>query len=169
MKATSSAYWLSILVYGVTACVLGPYSLNGISAALLVVLVAGALLPPSCGFLSVAAYLAAGLFLPVYANHASGLGTLLGSYGGYLFALLLCPLAISFFVRYLKKDYLLSVLIGFGAAMLLYFAFGMVWYTVSTGKNIAAVMQSQVTPCILVLMDALAAFLISARLHKGKR
>jgi len=49
-----------------------------------VVLLAGIVLGPRLGALSVAAYLLLGLVAPVYSAGASGLGTLLGPTGGYL-------------------------------------------------------------------------------------
>jgi biotin transport system substrate-specific component len=49
-----------------------------------VVLLAGMVLGPRLGTLSVAAYLVLGLFAPVYAGGGSGLGALLGPTGGYL-------------------------------------------------------------------------------------
>ena len=50
------------------------------------VLLAGMVLGPRLGTLSVLTYLTLGLLAPVYAGGASGLGTLLGPTGGYLLA-----------------------------------------------------------------------------------
>ena len=50
----------------------------------LVVLLAGMVLGPRLGALSMTAYLLLGLIAPVYAGGASGLGVLLGPTGGYL-------------------------------------------------------------------------------------
>ena len=50
-----------------------------------VVLLAGMVLGPRLGVLSVLAYLVLGLVAPVYAGGASGLGALFGPTGGYLF------------------------------------------------------------------------------------
>ena len=50
-----------------------------------VVLLAGMVLGPRLGVLSVLAYLILGLFAPVYAGGTSGLGALFGPTGGYLF------------------------------------------------------------------------------------
>lgn len=50
----------------------------------LVVLLAGMVLGPRLGALSMAAYLLLGLIAPVYAGGTSGLGVLLGPTGGYL-------------------------------------------------------------------------------------
>ena len=50
------------------------------------VLLAGMVLGPRLGALSVLTYLTLGLVAPVYAGGASGLGTLLGPTGGYLLA-----------------------------------------------------------------------------------
>ena len=49
------------------------------------VLLAGMVLGPRLGVLSVLAYLILGLFAPVYAGGTSGLGALFGPTGGYLF------------------------------------------------------------------------------------
>ena len=49
-----------------------------------VVLLAGMVLGPRLGALSVVAYLVVGLIAPVYSGAASGLGALLGPTGGYL-------------------------------------------------------------------------------------
>lgn len=168
-SSSTSRLWLTALVFAVACCVLGPYNLNGISPVVAVVLVMGALQPAGYSFVSVLAYLVVGLFLPVYPAGLSGPGILFGSYGGYLFALLLCPIAICYAVRYLKKEFLLSLCIGFGAAWLLYFGIGAIWYLIRSGKKLLEVLTLQGIPCLLFLADAFAAFLIVARLHKGKR
>jgi biotin transport system substrate-specific component len=51
-----------------------------------VVLLAGMVLGPRLGALSVVAYLVLGLVAPVYSGGTSGLGVLFGPTGGYLFA-----------------------------------------------------------------------------------
>ena len=48
------------------------------------VLLAGMVLGPRLGLLTVAAYLVLGLAAPVYAGGAAGAGVLLGPSGGYL-------------------------------------------------------------------------------------
>jgi biotin transport system substrate-specific component len=53
-----------------------------------VVLLAGMVLGPRLGVLSVLAYLILGLFAPVYAGGTSGLGALFGPTGGYLLGFL---------------------------------------------------------------------------------
>lgn len=58
----------------------------------LFVLLAGMLLGPRLAALSVLAYLALGLFAPVYAGGTSGLGVLLGPTGGYLWGFVLAAL-----------------------------------------------------------------------------
>ena len=172
MKKASSSnarLWLTAAVFAVTACVVGPYNLNGISPVVLVVLVAGALEPAGYALASVAAYLAVGIFLPIYPSGLSGIGTLFGTYGGYLLSLLLCPLAISYSVRCLRKEFALSLCIGFGAAWLLYFGIGSIWYLIRSEKALLEVLKMQGIPCLLFLADALAAFLIVMRLHRNKR
>jgi biotin transport system substrate-specific component len=57
-----------------------------ITGQTLAVLVVGGALGVRRGVLSVAFYLALGLFVPVYANHASGLGTIVG-FNGFMPAL----------------------------------------------------------------------------------
>lgn len=53
-----------------------------------VVLLAGMVLGPRLGLLTVLAYLVLGLLTPVYAGGASGLGALFGPTGGYLWGFL---------------------------------------------------------------------------------
>ncbi len=55
----------------------------------LVVLLAGMVLGPRLGALSVIAYLALGLIAPVYAGGTAGVGVLLGPTGGYLWGFIL--------------------------------------------------------------------------------
>ena len=66
---------------------------------------AGALLGPVRGFLSVSLYLVLGAVgLPVFAEHSSGVGVLTGISAGYLYAFPLAALLIGALVKYVAGD-----------------------------------------------------------------
>jgi len=67
----------------------------------LAILLAGAVLGPLRGFLSVALYLVLGLAgLPVFAEHSAGPGVFTGITAGYLWSYLLIGLVVGFLVKY---------------------------------------------------------------------
>lgn len=169
MKNKTARLWLICIAFTVLMSVLGPYNLNGISPVVLAVLLAGAMEQTAFGFVSVLGYLLVGLVLPVYPGGGKGLGFLFGNYGGYLLSLLLCVLAVLYATHALKKDPLLSALIGFGASFILYFGIGMVWYLISSETPFVDAMQKLGVPCIFFLADTLAAFLLLAAFPRAKR
>jgi biotin transport system substrate-specific component len=79
--ATAALFTAIVAVAAVVAIPVGavPFTLQ-----VFVVLLAGMALGPRLGALSVIAYLILGMFAPVYAGGASGLGALFGPTGGYL-------------------------------------------------------------------------------------
>jgi biotin transport system substrate-specific component len=79
-----SALFAALIAGGAFAAIpLGPVPFT---LQVFAVLLAGMVLGPRLGTLSVLTYLTLGLLAPVYAGGASGLGTLLGPTGGYLLA-----------------------------------------------------------------------------------
>ena len=64
------------------------------------VMLAGCILGPWRGFLSVSLYLVLGLFLPVYAEHSSGPGVWTGISWGYLVSFPIAALLGGFLVKY---------------------------------------------------------------------
>lgn len=160
--------FFAVLVFTLAACIFGPYQLSGVSAAVAVALLAGVALDPLPGTLSVGLYLLVGLWLPVYAGGGYGLATLCGDYGGYLFALLPCTLAVSALRYSLRKNALLATFIGLCAAFFLYFGIGILWYVFKTGAAVGSLFNSSLSyACLRFGLDALLAFCVSPTLYRA--
>jgi len=82
-ELATAALFTAIL--SVTAFVAMPVGSVPFTLQVYVVLLAGMVLGPRLGVLSVLAYLILGLLAPVYAGGTAGLGVLFGPTGGYLF------------------------------------------------------------------------------------
>lgn len=96
----------------------------------LFVLLAGLVLGPRLGALSVAAYLALGLIAPVYAGGTSGLGVLVGPTGGYLIGFVLGAAVAGAVSRTGKPG--LARYVGAGLAGLVpIYALGATWLALS--------------------------------------
>lgn len=152
------------------ACLLGPYSLNCISIAVLVMMVSGILQVPGFAFLSGLLYLIAGIWLPVLPdwNHgwASGFGVLFGNSGGMILALPLISLTIALFRRAVRKNDQMGILLGLLASFVLYFGFALLWFVIKGGS---ISLSSMLPAFTLYGMDALIAFAIKELYHRRTR
>ena len=115
----------------------------------LVVLLAGMVLGPRLGALSMVAYLALGLIAPVYAGGTSGLGVLLGPTGGYLWGFV--PAAVVAGVVARRSHGSLPRLTAAGLAGLvpIYFI-GAVWLALQLGLGLRAAVLTGVAPFVWV-------------------
>ena len=168
-----SKFWkavFSVLLFSYAMAIVGPYEYAGLSAAVPVMLLAGVSMGPLCSILSVAVYLLAGLWFPVYINGGCGAGALFGAHGGFLLVLLPCVLVISALIKGLKKHPLLALLLGLAIAFLLYFAFGILWYVISTGSSLAGVLSKGWGGIsLLFLLNCVLAFFVSGPLKRAVR
>jgi biotin transport system substrate-specific component len=96
----------------------------------LFVLLAGLVLGPRLGALSVIVYLLVGLVAPVYAGSTSGLGHLFGPSGGYLFGFVIAAAVAGLIGRHARRGsvpgLVMAVLAGLAALVPMY-AIGATW------------------------------------------
>lgn len=154
--------WKSIgicLLFCGLACVLGPYSLSCVSAAVLVMMISGFLQAPGFAFVSGLLYLVIGIFLPVLPdwNHGmtKGFGALFGTSGGMLLALPILAFTIAIFRRLPMKYPALNLLIGLAAGFIVFFGFGLLWFVIKSGT---VDLRAMGTAFLLYGLDAAAAF-----------
>jgi biotin transport system substrate-specific component len=126
------------------------------------VLLAGMLLGPRLGALSVLAYLALGLVAPVYAGGAAGAGVLFGPTGGYLWGFVAGAALAGLFARS-DSDPSLPRYVAAGLAGLVpIYVLGTLWLALQLHLDAAAAVTAGVAPFVWgdvlkVLAAALAA------------
>lgn len=126
-----------------------PFTLQVIS-----VLLAGMLLGPRLGVLSVLAYLLLGLVAPVYAGGASGFGALFGPTGGFLLGFVLAALVTGLVSR--AGEPTLPRLVGAGLLGLVpIYVLGALWLAFQLHLSAGAALATGVAP--FVWLDALKA------------
>jgi biotin transport system substrate-specific component len=123
------------------------------------VLLAGMALGPRLGMLSVVAYLVLGLIAPVYAGGASGIGTLLGPTGGYLFGFILAALVAGRVVRGGPPTALRFVSAGLIGLLPIY-VIGATWLAAQLELSVGAAVSLGVLP--FIAMDVVKALLAAA-------
>jgi biotin transport system substrate-specific component len=152
-----SALFAALIAGGAFAAIpLGPVPFT---LQVFAVLLAGMVLGPRLGALSVVAYLALGLLAPVYAGGASGLGALLGPTGGYLIAFI--PAVV--LTGYIATRGAPSVprLVAAGSIGLLpIYAMGATWLAAQLGLSATAAVTVGVLP--FVTMDVVKVLLAAA-------
>ena len=119
------------------------------------VLAAGLYLGPWLGALSMCAYLLIGLVAPVYAGGTSGLGTLFGPTGGYLWGFVLAAWLVGWLHRQLHAERLIATLAISLAGLLPIYALGTVWLGAQLHMGWRAALSAGVAP--FVLFDCLKA------------
>ncbi len=129
-----------------------------------VVLLAGMTLGPRLGVLSVTAYLILGLFAPVYAGGASGLGALFGPTGGYLFGFLGAALITGLMAG--RGEGTMPRLLAAGLAGLVpIYALGATWLAIQLGLTPSQAVLTGVAPFVwLDVLKAVAAALTARAL-----
>lgn len=138
-----------------------------ITAQTLAVMLAGCVLNTRQAALSVITYLLLGIIgVPVFAGGSSGLGIIMGKYGGYLIGFLLGAIVISLLKG--KKNSLIRL--GFAniiGGIVVIDLFGSIWFSVITGMN---VIQAFVVGALVFipgdLIKAVVAAVVANRLNK---
>lgn len=120
----------------------------------LFVLLAGMVLGPRVGVLSVLAYLVLGLVAPVYAGGTSGFGVLVGPSGGYLWGFVLAALVTGLVARAGAPALPRFVCAGLLGLLPLY-ALGTLWLALQLHVSAGAAIATGVAP--FVWLDALKA------------
>ena len=147
-----------------------PFTLQTLGVFLAVGLLGGKL-----GTAAVAVYVLLGAFgLPVFANFSGGLGVLLGTTGGYIIGFIFAALVMCGLERLLGRR-LRALLVSMLAGMIVYFAFGTVWfqavYMRTTGPvGLMTVLGWCVVPFIIPdLVKMALALVITARIRPHVR
>ena len=168
--------WRSVglcLLFCGLSCVLGPYSLSCVSAAVLVMMVSGFLQAPGFAFVSGFLYLVIGIFLPVLPDWGHGMtkgfGALFGTSGGMLLALPLLALTVSLFRRLPLKYSWLCRILGLAAGFVVFFGFGLLWYVIKAGSVDLGSMGMAFLFYGLDALAAYAAFPLFARASRRKQ
>lgn len=95
----------------------------------------GASLGMTRGAASLALYAVLGLFMPFYADGASGIEVIWGASGGYIIGFIFAAGAIGWFAQHGGDRRILSTFLGFIVAQLIIFAFGLVGLQIATGED----------------------------------
>ena len=95
----------------------------------------GASLGMTRGAASLALYAVLGLFLPFYADGASGWAVIWGASGGYIIGFIFAAGAIGWFSEHGGDRRILSTFLGFIVAQLIIFAFGLAGLKLATGED----------------------------------
>ncbi len=131
-------------------CVISPWSVPigpvPISLATLAVYLAGALLGPRDGALSVAAFLLLGLAgLPVFTGFAGGAAKFAGPTGGYLLGYLPCA-AIAGFAAHGENARRWRYALWMAAGTAVLYALGTAWFCVAAQSSVGAALGLCVLP-----------------------
>ncbi len=127
-----------------------------------VVLLAGAVLGPRLGALSVAAYLVLGLVAPVYAGGTSGIAALAGPTGGYLIGFLGAALVTGIVARS-GRPTLLRLLAATCMGLLPIYALGAMWLGVQLHLTPSEAVVTGIAPFVWVDMLKAVAAALTAR------
>lgn len=96
----------------------------------LFVLLAGLVLGPRLATLSMLAYIVLGLVAPVYAGGASGIGTLFGPAGGYIWGFVLAAALVGYLTERLKVIGLLRLTLVAATGLIPIYVLGATWLAV---------------------------------------
>jgi biotin transport system substrate-specific component len=129
-----------------------------------VVLLAGLVLGPRLGLMSVVAYLILGLVAPVYSGGASGLGVLLGPTGGYLIGFIPAVLLTGWLAGRRESSLAWLILAGLAGVLPIY-ALGATWLALQLDLTVRAAVAAGVAPFVWVdVLKALVAGLTARAL-----
>jgi biotin transport system substrate-specific component len=147
---------------GVGAWIVIPLPFVPITLQTLFTMLAGAMLGPYYGALSMIVYVLLGLIgIPVYAQGQSGLGALLGPAGGYLIGFIAGAVVIGLLTRARKKPGYLWLCFAMATGELVVLAFGVTWLFISTGRSLEAAIAVGFLPFVAgdILKIIVAAFI----------
>jgi biotin transport system substrate-specific component len=161
-ELATAALFTAIL--SVSAFVAIPVGSVPFTLQVFVVLLAGMALGARLGALSVVAYLVLGLFAPVYAGGASGLGALFGPTGGYLIGFAAAALVAGFIAEQGERTLPRLTIAGFAGLVPIY-AIGATWLAVQLHLSPSMAVLTGVAPFVwLDVLKAVAAALTARAL-----
>lgn len=112
-----------------------------------VVVLAGMVLGPRLGALSVLAYLLLGLVAPVYSGGTSGLGVLFGPTGGYLLGFVVAVIITGLIAHWPKGRWPRLLVAGL-AGLLPIYALGATWLALQLGLTRDAALAAGLVPFV---------------------
>lgn len=151
-ELTGAAFFSALIAGG--AFVTVPVGPVPFTLQVLFVLLAGMVLGPKLGALSVTAYLILGLVAPVYAGGTSGVGVLLGPTGGYLWGFVAAA-ALAGFISGRGRPGLPRLVAAGLTGLVPIYALGTVWLAATLHLGAAPALAAGVAP--FVWGDALKA------------
>ncbi len=141
-----------------------PLSPVPINLALFSVYLAGALLGPRYGTLSMVVYVLLGAVgLPVFSNFTGGLHKLVGPTGGYIAGYVLCAFLVGLLSRKWNFYFVMlsaAMLVGLAAC----YALGTAWFMIATKNSLAASLGM----CVIPFLPGDAFKIIAAVLLAGR-
>ena len=150
-------------VLSVAAFVAIPVGSVPFTLQVFVVLLAGMALGPRLGALSVIAYLILGMFAPVYAGGASGLGALFGPTGGYLIGFVAGAVVAGLVAE--RGETLSRLLVAGLAGLVPIYVIGATWLAVQLHLTPGVTVLTGVVPFVwLDVLKAVAAALTARAL-----
>ncbi len=165
---TRSLTWAALLAALIAsgAFIVIPLGPVPFTLQVLFVLMAGMILGPRLGALSVTAYLLLGLIAPVYAGGTSGLGVLFGPTGGFLIGFIPGAMLAGLLARRSRPSLPRLMLAGLAGLAPIY-ALGAAWLALQLHLSAGAAIAAGVTPFIaLDVAKALVAALATRSLSK---
>ncbi len=114
-----------------------------------VVVLAGFVLGPWLGAMSMVAYLLLGLVAPVYAGGASGVGALFGPLGGYLWGFAIAAWLTGWLRDRLRARRLVPMVLAGLAGLLPIYLVGTLWLAWSLHMSLGAAAAAGVAPFVL--------------------
>lgn len=129
-----------------------PFSIVPFSLSICAVFISGIFLGPKYAFLSQCTYIILGIIgLPVFANFKSGIPTILGPTGGYIFSYPIIALIVALFIKKLKlKNLIFNYTIAMIPALIICYILGSIWYAIYTGVSIIQSITVTVVPFIII-------------------
>ena len=141
-----------------------PFTPVPINLATFAVFVAGGLLGPVYGAISLIVYAALGTVgLPIFAQFTGGVGIIVGPTGGYILGYISAAWLTGLLINHLPKNIWSSVL-AMSAGMLSCYLLGTVWFMVQQKVDLLAALGMCVVPFLIgdAIKIVLAAFTVKA-------
>lgn len=140
-----------------------PFTPVPINLATLAIFIAGGLLGPVFGSISLTVYVILGAVgLPVFAQFSGGVGIILGPTGGYILGYIGAAFMTGLIAKRLSHSFWGNVL-AMTAGLAVCYAMGTAWFMISTGTGLLAALGMCVVPFLIgdALKIACAAFLVN--------
>lgn len=148
-----------------TAIVAIPIGSVPVTLQVFFVLLAGLVLGPAYGALSMIVYILLGIVgLPVFAGGAAGIGAVIGPRGGYLFGFVLAAVIVGFFASR-GNNSTSQLVVAMGAGIVAIYALGVAQLALVTGMSLVQALLAGAAPFIIFdIIKAVAAVAVARRI-----